>query len=338
MHPEPNRTSSTAGEQHEILSFQGMSVLDATEFEPTCTVVVCTRDRPRSLDGCLSALRQLAYPKFDVLVVDNAPSDNRAATVAGKWSARYLLHPCPGLSRARNAGMRASTSEIVAFIDDDARPDSNWLRELAREFQDPTVMAVTGQIRLADQPGEYGPSSNGNGTSHRLHLDRRHPAWFEMANFGGIGNGGNMALRRSSTGFWSGFDERLGRGAPIIGGEEHRVFSELIQNGYSVVYNPKAMVSHPHRERGEEFQLPAAKILEGAIAYTILLLFESQSKLRVLRFVLEATMGKRRTWRSAGPQLREVLPSRWTRLKSVAFGTWLYLRCRALGLNAIGQL
>src|SRR5260370_34112009 len=100
-----------------------------------------------------------------------------------------------------------------------------------------------------------------------------------MANCGGIGTGGNMALRSSSTGFWSGFDERLGRGAPIIGGEEHRVFSELIQNGYSVVYNPKAMVSHPHRGRGKQFKLPAPKILEVAIAYTILLVFESKTSL-----------------------------------------------------------
>jgi hypothetical protein len=52
-------------------------------------------------------------------------------------------------------------------------------------------------------------------------VDRQTPAWFERANFGGIGDGGNMAFRRYAFAVWPGFDVRLGRGALLHGGEEH---------------------------------------------------------------------------------------------------------------------
>jgi hypothetical protein len=64
-------------------------------FAPTCSVVVCTRDRPTQLDQCLEAVARLVYPRFDVLVVDNAPGNARtrevrcagvSATSSSLWS------------------------------------------------------------------------------------------------------------------------------------------------------------------------------------------------------------------------------------------------------------
>ena len=51
------------------------------QFRPTCTVVICTRDRPAELNRCLEALAELDYPHFDVLVVNNAPK----TTKPDKW-------------------------------------------------------------------------------------------------------------------------------------------------------------------------------------------------------------------------------------------------------------
>ena len=104
---------------------------------PSCTVIICTRDRPELLDRCLAAVARLIYPAYEVLVVDNAPSNDRARAAAARRGARYLREPVRGLSRARNRGARASSSTIVVYVDDDSIPEPSWLGHLALEFRDP---------------------------------------------------------------------------------------------------------------------------------------------------------------------------------------------------------
>jgi cellulose synthase/poly-beta-1,6-N-acetylglucosamine synthase-like glycosyltransferase len=203
-------------------------------YEPTCTVIICTRNRPAELDRCLEAVARLRYAKFDVLVVDNAPIDGRAREVAARWNARYITERVGGLSRARNRGVRACNTEIVPFLDDDSVPEPEWLSWLVREFRDPSVMAVTGKVvplsleteaeRLSALtcflPDNHGPRR----------ADRETAFWFERANFSGIGAGRNMAFRRSAFERWPGFDERLGRGALISGGGRKLCF--LLATGW----------------------------------------------------------------------------------------------------------
>ena len=122
-----------------------MSVEKSDQFAPTCTVVICTRNRPTELGRCLEGVARLRYSNFDVLVVDNAPTDDRAREVAACWHARYIAEPVVGLSRARNRGARACDTDIVAFLDDDSIPEPEWLSRLVREFKNPSVMAVTGR-------------------------------------------------------------------------------------------------------------------------------------------------------------------------------------------------
>src|ERR1019366_6008990 len=112
------------------------------QIEPSCTVVICTRDRPKERGRCLEAVSRLRYRRFDVLVVDNAPSDSQASRVAARWGARYVLEPIKGASRARTRGVRSCDAEIIAFCDDDSVPEPEWLAALVSEFRDPLVMAA----------------------------------------------------------------------------------------------------------------------------------------------------------------------------------------------------
>jgi cellulose synthase/poly-beta-1,6-N-acetylglucosamine synthase-like glycosyltransferase len=138
----------------------------------------------------------------------------------------------------------------VAFLDDDSVPEPEWLTGLAQEFKDPLVMAVTGPAKAlkveteAERLCALEAALNTNGCRSRT-VDRQTPNWLEMANFGGLGHGGNMAFRRHAFDIWGGFDERLGRGALLHGGEEHYAFFRLLESGYRVVYNPRAVVVHP---------------------------------------------------------------------------------------------
>src|SRR5258705_12613799 len=112
---------------------------------PRFTVIICTRDRPSELEACLRGVQLLDYPEFEILVLDNAPSNVQTRELAQQFHVRYTLEPVAGLSRARNRGAQESSSELIAYIDDDAVPQKNWLEELAREFDDPQVAALSGR-------------------------------------------------------------------------------------------------------------------------------------------------------------------------------------------------
>jgi hypothetical protein len=80
------------------------------------------------------ALREvLRYPDVEVVVVDDGSTDD-TADIARGFGFRVISTPNQGLSSARNTGLRAATGEIVAYLDDDARPDPEWLTYLAATF------------------------------------------------------------------------------------------------------------------------------------------------------------------------------------------------------------
>ena len=113
---------------------------------PSVSVVIATRHRPNLLDRCLHALHNQSVVPSGVIVVDNSAGDDATRAVTRVRSASYLVEPRRGVSRARNRGAREASSDVVAYLDDDAVPDPGWLAGLLPEFGDPRVAAVTGPI------------------------------------------------------------------------------------------------------------------------------------------------------------------------------------------------
>ncbi len=269
---------------------------------PFCTVVICTRDRPEYLERCLRSIATLTYPTFDVLVVDNAPTTDKTCQVARCNNVRYVVEESLGLSRARNLGARSSDSEIVAYLDDDAVPEPAWLEALIQEFCDPQVMAVTGRVRPLEtesptsRSGEDSPADR----EGSIAVDRDSPSWFELTNFGGIGNGTNMAFRRIAFESWPGFDTRLGKGAPLPGAEEHHAFFSLVKRGFKVVYTPHAVVQHPFFRSSrptDETRRRYLDILSAATGYLALLWFEEPDyRWSLLRYAARRLLGLKSPW------------------------------------------
>ncbi len=98
------------------------------------TVVVPVRDRPVELDRLLGALGDLAC-----VVVDDASADGGATkAIAERHGARFVgLAVNGGPSVARNAGLDAVDSALVAFVDSDCVPAAGWLAPLLGHFDDP---------------------------------------------------------------------------------------------------------------------------------------------------------------------------------------------------------
>jgi hypothetical protein len=99
----------------------------------------CLYSEPCSATGTLSGTLSCRIslpelPSYEVLVVDNAPSDAHSREAALRWGVRYLTEPVQGVTRARNRGAHACKTEIVAYLDDDAVADPDWLKVLTRGF------------------------------------------------------------------------------------------------------------------------------------------------------------------------------------------------------------
>jgi GT2 family glycosyltransferase len=101
-------------------------------------IVIPTHNRSSLLARTLEALAAVDYPaKSAVVVVDDGSDPDHAAanqTAASRFGARYLQQPNAGPAAARNRGVAVTSSELVAFLDDDCAPARDWLDELTEPF------------------------------------------------------------------------------------------------------------------------------------------------------------------------------------------------------------
>ncbi|MEG4632214.1 glycosyltransferase [Microcoleus sp. AR_TQ3_B6] len=238
---------STLGEE-----FGAGSEAVADRHLPSISVVICTRDRTDLLKGALEALLALDYPDREIIVIDNAPTNSSTAELVARLPVRYVKEERPGLDWARNRGIAEARHEIIAFTDDDVRPDRGWLRGIASAFADPEIMAVSGLVAaaeletLAQQQFEliYG------GMLQKL--DRRKINGSELSVqqllwASDYGVGANMAFRRQVFAEVGNFDPALDVGTPTRGGGDIEMFHRILAKGYSTFYEPSAFVWHLHR-------------------------------------------------------------------------------------------
>jgi glycosyltransferase involved in cell wall biosynthesis len=284
----------------------------------------------------VASLSRLNYSNFEILVVDHAPSDERTAEVCRRARTHYVLEPSPGLSRARNRGARECSGDIIAYIDDDATAEPEWLSALVREFADPMVMAVVGGIlpphhQIGAAPAEAAEHCT-SGAPKRV-VDKSTPHWFEISNFGGLGIGANMSFRRSAFGVWPGFDERLGRGAVLFAGEDDYAFFSLIERGYRVVHVPGAAVRHGGCDHHDDRERRLT-MLAGLAGYAFFLLREEPAhRVEVVKFLLGGMVGAGRAWRLGRTSEANGLRRHTLKLAAALRGLGLYTRsCCSHGL------
>jgi GT2 family glycosyltransferase len=227
---------------------------------PLVTVVVATRNRPQSLARCLRALAAVTYAPFEVVVVDNAPSNRETLAVVQQRSrldarVRYLRELRPGVSCARNRGLDEARGELVAFTDDDVVVDPGWLDGVVRGFdRSPSVACVTGLVpsasldtaeqRYFDRRVSWALSC----TPHRYdrHTDLHASPLYPYA-AGQFGTGANCAFRTVVLRGLGGFDEAIGPGTPAAAGEDLDLFVRTILGGHAIAYEPAAIGWHHHR-------------------------------------------------------------------------------------------
>lgn len=242
-----------------VLGSKFRPVMNANVPIRPVSVIVCTRDRALQLDDCLQALLSLDYLDYEIIVVDNAPSDDATAKLVAGFPVRYVREDRPGLNWARNRGIAEAKYDLVAFIDDDARPERDWLHFISAAFSDSAVMAVTGLIVPAELETraqslfEFSYGGMGKGFRRRFvngnALTTQELLW---ANAFGVGT--NMAFRRLIFNHIGPFDVELDVGTPSGGGGDLEMFHRLLARGYTLLYEPSALVWHFHKREIASFR------------------------------------------------------------------------------------
>lgn len=200
---------------------------------PSISVVVCSHNGARTLAGTCEGLQRLRYPGHETIVVDDGSTDE-TASIARSYGFTVISTINQGLSAARNTGLEAAKGEIIAYTDDDARPDEDWLRYLAATFLWGDFVGVGGPnvAPAGDGPIADCVANAPGGPMHVLLSD------VEAEHIPGC----NMAFRKDVLLDVGGFDPRY-RAA----GDDVDICWRIQERGWKLGFSPAAMVWHHRR-------------------------------------------------------------------------------------------
>lgn len=324
-----------------------MCILNRERFllrAPFVSVLVATRDRPFTLARTLESLLKMEYPDFEILVIDNAPSDDStakfmAANYPDSVKVRYVREDKPGLACAHNRGLAEVNTPYVAITDDDVTVDRYWLAEMIKGFfVKENVGCVTGMIfpaeiqtaaqYLVEQSVGYAKGFNRQIFDMNGHRPN-HPLFPYAA--GQFGSGANMAFHTETIRKTGGFDDGLGVGSLSKGGDDLAAFFQIIVHGYGLVYEPAAIVYHQHYREYDRLRKQAYGYGAGLTAFLTKSVIDHPA--RLFQFVSKLPYGFYYAFNSRSPknQRKSVgYPAELTRLerKGMLAGPLLYLRTR----------
>ena len=217
------------------------------------SAVICTHNRADLLGESITSLFEQNFDpsNFEIIVVNNASRDHTqlvldvlAARCPAGLEFRTINEPRLGLSYARNTGLEAARGRFVAYLDDDAIANPNWLSELVKAFtQFNKIGAVGGPIH------PIWPSRPPKWITPRFH------GYYTILDFGTQGRqidprrewlgGANIAFDRQALSERGGFSTELGRqGNNLLSNEETNILRQLADDGYHCWYAPGAHVRH----------------------------------------------------------------------------------------------
>lgn len=323
----------------------GDEIVRAQKGTPLVSVVVATRDRPSSLKRCIDSLLGLEYPCFEIVIVDNSFSDQteqyaralqpHVQSGSARAAVRYIRERTPGLSRARNSGISEAAGEIIAFVDDDVVVDRAWLSGLLNGFRSASgVACVTGLVLPAERETpaqewfeQFGGFSRG--FERKIYDRRPQPDRSPLYpyNAGAFGAGASMAFSAEWLRKTGGFDEALGAGTAVEGGEDLDCFLRVVLSGRRLVYEPAAVSWHYHpreyaclRRKVKGYGIGLAAVITKALLHPATRMEVIKRLPRGILFLLSPRSEKNASKKAGFPRRLT-----WLELAGIACGPVAYL-------------
>lgn len=200
---------------------------------PKITVAICSYNGGRTIRDACEGIIRLEYPNYEVVVVSDGSTDATAA-IAQEYGFRVIGTPNRGLSSARNSALAAATGEIIAYLDDDARPDPHWLQHLGAAFLNSKHVGIGGPNIAPQGDGPIADccANAPGGPVHVLINDH------EAEHIPGC----NMAFRKAALDEIGGFDTRY-----RTAGDDVDICWRLEEQGWTIGFSHGAMVWHHRR-------------------------------------------------------------------------------------------
>jgi glycosyltransferase involved in cell wall biosynthesis len=224
--------------------------VDEIEAADLVDVVICTRNREGSIEGAVRSVLANTYPNFRLTVIDQSTSEATgtvlAPLVADDERLRYLHVDEAGLSRAYNTGIRMTSSDVLAFTDDDCLVPTDWVASIAAAFAaEPDGDLLYGQV-VALESGEQAGLTPSLVIEHAEKLSRKD-------GFRVFGMGANFAARRRLFDRIGGFDEVLGGGGPLRSSQDYDLAYRAYKGDAVILLRPEVSLRHDGRREQEDW-------------------------------------------------------------------------------------
>ena len=235
------------------------------------SVIICTHKRTPYLQLCLQLLQKQRCLPEEIIVVDNAPSDDSTQTLVKQFNnVIYVKEPRAGLDIARNTGVRNASQPVVAFVDDDVTVHPFWVYRVWETFREPVTTAMTGLVIAAELETEAQYIFEKHWSFNRGYTDVLYgSSFFSSTLLKGppvwkIGAGANMAFRKAIFEEVGYFDELLDAGAAGCNGDSE-MWYRILAAGHNIHYNPRAIVYHEHRRKMKDLKKQIFYYMRGFI-------------------------------------------------------------------------
>ncbi len=209
------------------------------------SVVICTRDRAKSLELVLDRWASLLDdPSWDLVVVDDGSSDDTGSLLDARrleFGDRLRAERTSGvgLGAARNVGWRAAGADLVLFTDDDCYPAPDLLAWIAECFRETDLAFLGGRLLPATpEDAEVAVVTRAN------RVEVIGPCFVPA----GLLPGANLTIRRAALERSGGFDPRFGAGTPFAA-EDVELVARLGSLGLRGAFDPRPIVYHHHGRR-----------------------------------------------------------------------------------------
>ena len=197
----------------------------------TVSIVVPAYNAGETIGPLLDSLLNLDYPGYEVIIVNDGSTD-RTKEIVERYPVRLINQPNRGASAARDAGLRAASGDLVAYVDSDVTVTPDWLKHILQPFSDPTIAATTGRTVFLR-------SEKCASWLRSMDIERRNT---RRKVYTRLANGPNAAFRREILLKVGGFDPRW------YHAEDTEVSYRIWELGHRIQYVPEAVVHHVPEE------------------------------------------------------------------------------------------